>query len=610
MLQNHPNHFRKTIASLLLLIWLASSACSSFHLSDVANIAQESELQEKAIESIKAKITYKDQDDSYDLKSLNDEKIQEYVSAIADNIAKALHRNRPYIEVVDTPIIQALSKHYIHIIITRGMINMIHSEAELAALIGHEIGHQALHKDSNSRKESNKEELANELASRLIRTDQTRKILHWKDDILQAHWNQAKEQAADEYGAVAASKAGYNPYSFADLFDRLAVKVIDNPLYRLEKVRGTHKALSDRSSHLRKFLAQKGYKKSTGKPGETEYTTSVASLAKAAKKKISKSSCSKNSARQARIIDELDAFSQEIDTLQASKKPLELQRFLSMMKRASEITQTCKLPVPKLFPGPLHSISKGTSKKIQHFMEEKLSQDIPTWDDFGVNPIEQKLHSFLEKIGRIAVGFIPGVNDAVDLYEVVSGRDFISGEKLSTLGRLVSGVGLLAASGSFWREGESLLETTRSLGSEGRSVDEIVSELNRIDKVASEVRPVLGDRYVRELPDLANIDKRFSNAFEGEVSKVTYEPGEVLFQAQRTGQTEPGSWFGPVRPANAEEAQRLYNLKVSENDAAQIKAYVTKERISAYAGKVKGGEGYQAYFPPDVPKDQVLKEVR
>ncbi|MEO7163937.1 MAG: hypothetical protein ABI041_13540 [Bdellovibrionia bacterium] len=88
------------------------------------------------------------------------------------------------------------------------------------------------------------------------------------------------------------------------------------------------------------------------------------------------------------------------------------------------------------------------------------------------------------------------------------------------------------------------------------------------------------------------------------------EPGEILVQAQRTGQTTPGNWFLPIKPVNAQHAEELANIKKWGNDAGQIKVYKGKERVSGYAGKVAGGDGHQFFVPNGVPIQDIIEEIK
>ena len=73
----------------------------------------------------------------------NDPDLQRYVSAIGQRLAKASHRPElPWtFAVVDEPAINAFALPGGFIYLTRGILPFLQNEAELAAVLGHEIGH-------------------------------------------------------------------------------------------------------------------------------------------------------------------------------------------------------------------------------------------------------------------------------------------------------------------------------------------------------------------------------------------------------------------------------------------------------------------------------------
>jgi predicted Zn-dependent protease len=75
--------------------------------------------------------------------------LQDYVNYVGQRIARNSHRpNLQYhFTVLDTPDINAFALPGGYIYITRGILAYLNSEAELAAVLGHEIGHvRAQHK--------------------------------------------------------------------------------------------------------------------------------------------------------------------------------------------------------------------------------------------------------------------------------------------------------------------------------------------------------------------------------------------------------------------------------------------------------------------------------
>src|SRR5262245_45912223 len=73
----------------------------------------------------------------------DDPQLQAYVNEIGQRQAKASHRPELtyYFTVLDSPDINAFTTGGGYVYITRGIMNYLNSEAELAAVLGHEIGH-------------------------------------------------------------------------------------------------------------------------------------------------------------------------------------------------------------------------------------------------------------------------------------------------------------------------------------------------------------------------------------------------------------------------------------------------------------------------------------
>lgn len=76
----------------------------------------------------------------------------------------------------------------------------------------------------------------------------------------------------------------------------------------------------------------------------------------------------------------------------------------------------------------------------------------------GINPLvpDPTLISDLEKVlyesmARLGIGFTPVLGDVADLYELIYGKDFLTGKHLSFDERLASGVGVALGSGSAYR---------------------------------------------------------------------------------------------------------------------------------------------------------------
>src|SRR5512139_1426600 len=73
----------------------------------------------------------------------DDENLQQYVNALGQRIAASSHRpNLQYtFTVLDSADVNAFALPGGYVYVTRGIMAYLNSEAELAAVIGHEIGH-------------------------------------------------------------------------------------------------------------------------------------------------------------------------------------------------------------------------------------------------------------------------------------------------------------------------------------------------------------------------------------------------------------------------------------------------------------------------------------
>lgn len=123
--------------ALALLMTLALANCAVNPVTGSSHLALLSEAEEIRIGSREdAKV--KQQYGVYDNPAL-----QRYVSEIGRRLVKASHR--PQLQyhflVVDSPEINAFALPGGYIYITRGILAYLNSEAELAAVLGHELGH-------------------------------------------------------------------------------------------------------------------------------------------------------------------------------------------------------------------------------------------------------------------------------------------------------------------------------------------------------------------------------------------------------------------------------------------------------------------------------------
>ncbi len=223
----------------------------------------------------------------------------------------------------------------------------------------------------------------------------------------------------------------------------------------------------------------------------------------------------------------------------------------------------------------------------------------------------------------------------IDAFEAITGKD-MDGRALTPLERGLVVFGASAgAAGETKLASEALEALSRAYSRTATSVSRF-AESSGIAKVLRTVTgggpSVKGAQYVHVLPELTGSLKEafFHRTVEVDGVKTIeyahivtgeYKPGELLFQAQKSGQAEAGHWFIPAKPINPSQAEEWTNIEKWGKTADKIVLYRVKERVSGYAGLVDGAKvptgpqvlsstGHQFFIPYDVPLSDVIEQVR
>jgi predicted Zn-dependent protease len=146
----------------------------------------------------------------------NDPALQAYVAAVGQSLVPHIQRSGIgyRFAIIDSPMINAFALPGGGIVITAGMLNFLESEAELAAILGHEISHVDLRHCI--------ERLQYELAARKIAGRELAMIARLQYQLVNLGFNEQQELEADAGGVMLAAKAGYDPRAAITVFERLA----------------------------------------------------------------------------------------------------------------------------------------------------------------------------------------------------------------------------------------------------------------------------------------------------------------------------------------------------------------------------------------------------
>jgi beta-barrel assembly-enhancing protease len=146
---------------------------------------------------------------------------EKYVSAVAEPLLREVRRQdiHYHIHVIRSPGINAFALPGGHIYVLTGLLDFLQSEAELAAILGHEISHVDLRHAI--------ERYQYQLAARKVGAPAVAiEIAH---DLVAIGYTQDQELEADRSGERLAIEAGYDPDAMAAVFRRMHSRFREPP---------------------------------------------------------------------------------------------------------------------------------------------------------------------------------------------------------------------------------------------------------------------------------------------------------------------------------------------------------------------------------------------
>ncbi len=374
-----------------------------------------------------------------DEKVLSNEPLQKYLDSLVLKISKKAGATpTPKIVVVDTTWVQCSVRFSHEIYISKGMLFALSNEAQLVALIGHEIGHLVLKHDL---KTDSKAELISSLVGSVTGNLH---IQRQANDLVDSHFNKEREREADEFGTKLAFNLGYRAKEFSKFFDKLLLISRPGVLLTIQTSKSNHKSLRSRSEDIKKYISSLTAKKN-GLINASAYRNKVGKIV---------SQVSPSSANE---LAELRALTTE---LKLRKGKLTFPEFIAYMQKARTFAKSL---------GTLAKINDDSFINYgdHNFLSDPFELYSPIWEKHGDDYLALK--EFLVTIAHVGVGNIPVVGDAVDLYEILAGRDFITDEKLSVGDRVIGSLGLLVGSGKAWREASIAIESATHSSSDAAS---------------------------------------------------------------------------------------------------------------------------------------------
>ena len=146
-----------------------------------------------------------------------------------------------------------------YVFVTKGLVDALKDESELAGVLAHEINHVLLkHHLQAMRKSAQTGLLTRVLATQLgknVPPGMSEQLLGLGRDLYSKGLDQGDELEADRNGVALATRAGFDPYGLVAVLSQLRSAAPDNPLFTLQM--STHPAAQLRLDQLELAMGQR-----------------------------------------------------------------------------------------------------------------------------------------------------------------------------------------------------------------------------------------------------------------------------------------------------------------------------------------------------------------
>lgn len=192
--------------------------------------------------------------------------ISEYVNRIGQKVAQGTER--PDVQykfhVIDSPIVNAFALPGGYIYVSRGLLALANSEAEMAAVIAHEIGHITARHAATRMSHGVLAGLGAAILSAATGSDAVGQIANVGSNLYIKSYSRGQEDQADELGVRYLARAGYDPNAMARFLSSLDAQTkLDQKIAGQSEGAGmnyfsTHPVTADRVNHANALAMNAG----------------------------------------------------------------------------------------------------------------------------------------------------------------------------------------------------------------------------------------------------------------------------------------------------------------------------------------------------------------
>lgn len=153
-----------------------------------------------------------------------DAEVGAYVAKVALRVARASDLpDIPYtVSVLDSPVVNAFALPGGYVYVTRGLLALANSEAELAGVLAHEIGHVAARHSAQRQTAAVGSQIFGTLLGAVVGSSAVNQLFNLGSQGLLASYSREQEFEADSLGVRYLARAGYDPYAQASFLKQLA----------------------------------------------------------------------------------------------------------------------------------------------------------------------------------------------------------------------------------------------------------------------------------------------------------------------------------------------------------------------------------------------------